>query len=648
MGAAVKPVLCALIVTFLVAGCGGGGVSSQSNTPPTSNPPPPGNAPPPADDLPTVDPSVTGPLSTAQIENLAVLARVWGFVKYHHPKVANGSVNWDAELISVMPSILDAVDGPGRNAALFSWLESVGEPEPCNPCAAAPRDAYMPAAIDWIRDTALLGDALSAYLERVYENRFAGADEFYVSPAPGVGNGVFDNEAAYAQMTLPNGGYRLLALFRLWNIIEYLYPYRDLIGESWEGVLTDSIRAFYEAGSRDDYARALLEVFARINDTHANLWDGMAGVRPPQGPCSLPAGIRFIEHKATVAAYGHPQLGPASGLQIGDVILAIDGDSVDSLVAEWTPYYAASNEPTRLRDIARFMTRGACQAMKTSRPSASSAKPGTVVAGAAAGSEGTASPEPAADSVVPRAVATLGDFNGDSRTDIAVLLEDSVAVRSEVDVVDGGSGAVLAQIPFAPGPGVAKSFLVVPDITGDLIGEPAVLLDNTLHAEVRDATSLRLLGSPTFDSAFAPIAFLSVGDADGDTTPDLAVVGRGMPGGRVQAQVKSTAEDRLIRRFEFDARCEPCEAVVVNDVGDSAANEIALLGVDAAGRVSAEVRDSLTGAEVGRVYFDRDFEPLASAALPDGSGRLTFLGVLGRLEIKDLLTGASVGTTVVP
>ena len=33
---------------------------------------------------------------------------------------------------------------------------------------------------------------------------------------------------------------------------------------------------------------------------------------------------------------------------------------VSTLVARWTPYYAASNQPTRLRDIARSMLGGVC------------------------------------------------------------------------------------------------------------------------------------------------------------------------------------------------------------------------------------------------------------------------------------------------
>ncbi|MFT5242999.1 MAG: hypothetical protein ACI8QQ_000923 [Psychroserpens sp.] len=36
---------------------------------------------------------------------------------------------------------------------------------------------------------------------------------------------------------------------------------------------------------------------------------------------------------------------------IGDVITPIDGKSVDALVNEMNPFYPASNQPTRLRDI---------------------------------------------------------------------------------------------------------------------------------------------------------------------------------------------------------------------------------------------------------------------------------------------------------
>ena len=49
--------------------------------------------------------------------------------------------------------------------------------------------------------------------------------------------------------------------------------------------------------------------------------------------------------------------------EAGDVVTALDGDSVPQLVERWAPFYAASNQPTRLHDIAASMTRGACGAV---------------------------------------------------------------------------------------------------------------------------------------------------------------------------------------------------------------------------------------------------------------------------------------------
>src|SRR5215813_3858156 len=45
----------------------------------------------------------------------------------------------------------------------------------------------------------------------------------------------------YTEMTYPTAPYRLLALFRFWNIINYFFPYKHLIDRPWEGVLTEYI-----------------------------------------------------------------------------------------------------------------------------------------------------------------------------------------------------------------------------------------------------------------------------------------------------------------------------------------------------------------------------------------------------------------------
>ena len=78
------------------------------------------------------------------------------------------------------------------------------------------------------------------------------------------------------------------------------------------------------------------------------------------GSCQLPVIVRFIEDQAVVTGYSDNVAGAATGLTAGDVIETLDDVPVRDLVKRWAPYYPASNEAARLRDIARGVTRGEC------------------------------------------------------------------------------------------------------------------------------------------------------------------------------------------------------------------------------------------------------------------------------------------------
>jgi C-terminal processing protease CtpA/Prc len=101
-------------------------------------------------------------------------------------------------------------------------------------------------------------------------------------------------------------------------------------------------------------------LISRVHDTHSSLSFLQKSVLPPVGDCRLPVAIRFVGNRAVVWRYLNKESGPASGLQIGDVILALDGTPVRELVNRWGPYYGASNDAARLRDIGRSMANGVC------------------------------------------------------------------------------------------------------------------------------------------------------------------------------------------------------------------------------------------------------------------------------------------------
>jgi C-terminal processing protease CtpA/Prc len=299
-------------------------------------------------------------LSMTQIENLTTFGKVWGFLKYHHPQIATGKLHWDFEMIRLLEDVLEAKDQVQLQKILQDWVAGIGVPESCDPCAAEPENIHLAPPVRWIKDQDLLGPGLSDQLQLIHTNRFSGDKQFYVSLTPNVGNPVFENELSYASDLLPDAGFRILALYRLWNIIEYWFPYRDLLDDNWDEVLKEYLPRFAEAETWDEYKLELLTFIARIGDTHANLWSGL-DVRPPVGNCYWPLEIRFIQGAATITAITDSTLASGSVLEIGDVITAIDGVSIDALVEEWSPFYCASNLPTRLRDIARNLPRGLCE-----------------------------------------------------------------------------------------------------------------------------------------------------------------------------------------------------------------------------------------------------------------------------------------------
>jgi C-terminal processing protease CtpA/Prc len=300
-------------------------------------------------------------LSKVQIGNLAALGKVWGFLKYHHPDITSGRRNWDYELFRVLPKVLAATDRVAGNAALAQWVADVGSVAPCSQCATLDTaDLNLRPDLKWIADERYLGRNLSGALQRIYVNRPVRDRQFYVSRAPN-GQPSFDHELTYDALNVPDAGIQMLALFRFWNIAEYWSPYRNLIGD-WNRVLLDFIPRVVLAKDSDDYQRQLMLLIAAIQDGHANLWSSLR-VRPPIGDCQLPANLRFIENRPVVTGYSLDDFGKTSGLQIGDVVTRIDGQPVTKLIAEIAPYYAASNEAGRLRDIGRSLTLGKCGAV---------------------------------------------------------------------------------------------------------------------------------------------------------------------------------------------------------------------------------------------------------------------------------------------
>ncbi len=287
-----------------------------------------------------------------QINSLSLLGQVWGFLKYHHPQVAAGLYNWDYELFRVLPDYLQAVDQSGREQVLLDWIAALGPIESTVDCEEIAPAAMLKTDLSWLNYG--LSEQLTNELLHIYHNRNQG-NHHYIGMFPQVGNPVFKHEKPYKDMPYPDDGFRLLAVYKYWNMIHYFFPYKHLIDGDWKAVLTEYIPMFLAAEDELAYEQAAIKLIAEVKDTHANLWGGDDRYEEQLGDFYPPVHVRFIEQQLVVDDFFNADL--KTGLKLGDVITHINGQEVSTIVAQQTPMYPASNQPTRLRNMSYSLLR---------------------------------------------------------------------------------------------------------------------------------------------------------------------------------------------------------------------------------------------------------------------------------------------------
>ena len=284
-------------------------------------------------------------LTKQKIEDLELLGRIWGFMKYHHPAIAKGNYNWDYELFRMLPGYLKADNHEKRDRILLQWINKYGSIPKCKNCQATADTAFLKPDLSWI-DHSKVCLQLNNKLHEIYLNRHQG-NHYYIRMSPETDNPIFSNERAYETMESPDAGFRLLTLYRYWNMIHYFYPYRYLTDKDWNTILKEYIPCLIEAKDRLAYEAAVALLIGEICDTHANLGNFVQLRRPLKSYNQPLISIQFVENELVVlACYDNN-----AQLKKGDVITHINGKLVNAIVDSVKKYYPASNEAARLWKI---------------------------------------------------------------------------------------------------------------------------------------------------------------------------------------------------------------------------------------------------------------------------------------------------------
>jgi len=301
--------------------------------------------------------------TTPEIDRLAALGKVWGFLKYYHPFVAAGSIDWDSVVVATVPKVRAARTSAEFRATIQSLLNAAGEVRPCVETGMGsavagvrcqpPGPDSLRANLDlrWLSDTSLFGMGLVRQLQRVRDNRHQGPGRYvgYETTA------TFGADYAFRYPEYPAEGQRLLALYRFWNDARYFFPYMSVNDGDWNAVLPEFIPRLIDAKDAVEYHLTVLELTTRLNDAHVGA--SSATLVRTIGSHFPPFTARSIDGKIVVWKFPRGTSPTADGLHVGDVITHVGGRSVELRRRDLARYVAAGNPAVFERKLVEMVLR---------------------------------------------------------------------------------------------------------------------------------------------------------------------------------------------------------------------------------------------------------------------------------------------------
>ena len=293
-----------------------------------------------------------------ETEKLVATCKVWGFLKYYHPKVAAGEFNWDQQLIDILPKIEKAQTKEEFSLILENWIDDLGPVKEIAPISESKDIKFFDKNFDlsWINSNKLFSKKLSKKLRFIEENRFQG-NQFYVYGAEHVGNVQLQNES-YENPDFTNKSSKLRMIFMYWNIVEYFFPDKYLMDQKWDITLEQILTLVIASGNEEDFFLAMKKMVSKINDSHTEFFVYPSASASGKRKGYFPADGKIIDEKIVVTEILGDSLAQAYDIKVGDVITKIDGKSIKDIIATNRDLICASNEASYLDKLIKVVLKG--------------------------------------------------------------------------------------------------------------------------------------------------------------------------------------------------------------------------------------------------------------------------------------------------
>ena len=296
-----------------------------------------------------------------QVKNLEKLCKVWGYTKYNHPTFLFGEKDWDEELLNLIPVVSKAKEDK-VNGILHEWFVSLGEIDyGISRLGSKPTEseAIVQADTSWILNKAYLGEELSTDMQKLGPVPKIDRRKAPVKFSTGQGVPNFKTENTDTACSYQTEEERLLGLFRVWNAIEYYFPYIDIMNESWHDLLSEFIPKMLQASDRLSFELTLCELTAHLHDGHVLLINNQV-LKNIFGKYLAPVSMLRTKEGQWVVN----DLFWECPLQVGDVILELEGTDIKEIEENRKKYISVPNDKKLLNQLGMYLLRSQDEEME--------------------------------------------------------------------------------------------------------------------------------------------------------------------------------------------------------------------------------------------------------------------------------------------
>ena len=283
--------------------------------------------------------------------DLYELGKIWGLMKYYHPAISQGKVDWDAVLLETFAN----TSKKDVNAITTHWLstadqrnfiEIIKKNSECDSITLRNFDSSWIGKLKKIQPK-----NKTRLLNLISQPKNVGT--FYSNP---VENSIRYNSKNEKVYTAFSAELKMLDLFRIWNAIEYFYPYKYLLDHQWDDILKKYIPIFKNIRNEQDYKSAVMRLSSEFQDSHTEFetkyqYDVM-------GKLSAPFIFQIVDNVVLITGIKDEAKMKKANLELGDLITKIDGKSVIKNIDQKSVYFAFSNESVKLREAYSYLFSG--------------------------------------------------------------------------------------------------------------------------------------------------------------------------------------------------------------------------------------------------------------------------------------------------